>query len=375
MRERKAAHLKDFTLTEEGVVKAAFAQTGVVDYDRDYTFPGAFPTKDLPISAYGHNSWPEKGGLLPAGKGSIREVGDLAVIEGKFFVDTTQGRDTYLTVKGMADLQEWSYGYDVTATADPPAGLKARRGIKVLDVFEVSPVLLGAGIGTRTLDIKGKRPETKSALDDIYTATSALASILTLIQSESEEAAEDQADGDEATDVDTLAQARDLIAEYIAATAKEVGTPADLEEIAEDAAARAAAMATMPYDSYGWDSRNLIAAIKGGLPAGRTFAEASARLLRDAEGFATRAARIAEMRTKAGRAISTARAETLRSHAESLRAAAKTIDDLLTSAAPKDSSDGEDEATKARAAVHRDALYALARHAQLTSASTGPVTH
>ena len=94
MRERKTAHLKDFTLTEEGEVKAAFAQTGVVDFDADYTFPGAFPTKDLPISAYGHNSWPEKGGLLPSGKGSIKEVGDLASLEGQFFIDTTAGRDT-----------------------------------------------------------------------------------------------------------------------------------------------------------------------------------------------------------------------------------------------------------------------------------------
>jgi len=368
VRERKTAHLKDFTLTEEGEVKAAFAQTGVVDFDADYTFAGAFPTKDLPISAYGHNSWPEKGGLLPSGKGSIKEVGDLAILEGQFFIDTTHGRDTYLTVKHMADLQEWSYGYDVTKTAPPPAGMKARRGIKALDVFEVSPVLLGAGIGTRTLDIKGRSHEAKAALDNVYTATSALGLILSLVQNESGDAAEDAGDGegdDASTDVDTLSQARDLVAEYIAATAKEVGTPDDLEDIAEEAAARAAAMATMP--SYGWDSRQLIAAIKGGLPAGRTFAESSARLLRDAQAIATRAASIAEMRTKGGRGISTARGQTLRSHADLLREAAKAIDDLVDTADPKK---GDEEADAKSKALHREQLYALARYGALTSHST-----
>jgi hypothetical protein len=371
VRERKTAHLKDFTLTEEGEVKAAFAQTGVVDFDADYTFPGAFPTKDLPISAYGHNSWPEKGGLLPSGKGSIKEVGDLAILEGQFFIDTTAGRDTYLTVKHMADLQEWSYGYDVTKTAPPPAGMKARRGIKALDVFEVSPVLLGAGIGTRTLDIKGRSHEAKAAIDNVYQATTALSAILCLIQCESDDAAEDagdgEGDGDESTDVATLSQARDLIAEYIAATAAEVGTPDDLEDIAEEAAARAAAMATMPSPSYGWDSRQLIAAIKGGLPAGRTFAESSARLLRDAQAIATRASSIAEMRTKGGRGISTARGQTLRSHADLLREAAKAIDDLVDTADPKK---GEEEADAKRKALHRDQLYALARYGALTSHST-----
>lgn len=369
MRERKTAHLKDFTLTEEGEVKAAFAQTGVVDFDADYTFAGAFPTKDLPISAYGHNSWPEKGGLLPSGKGSIKEVGDLAILEGQFFIDTTAGRDTYLTVKHMGDLQEWSYGYDVTKTAPPPAGMKARRGIKALDVFEVSPVLLGAGIGTRTLDIKGRTGETKAAMDNVMTATSVLSGILCLIQCETDDAAEDAGDGegagDESADVSSLSQARDLIAEYIAATAKEVGTPDDLEDIAEEAAARAAAMATMP--SYGWDSRQLIAAIKGGLPAGRTFAESSARLLRDAQAIATRAASIAEMRTKGGRGISTARGQTLRSHADLLREAAKAIDDLVDTADPKK---GDEEADAKSKALHREQLYALARYGALTSAST-----
>lgn len=372
--ERKAGGVADFELSEEGEVMVAFARTGVVDYDRDYTFPGAFPAKDVPISAYGHNSWPERGGVLPAGKGRISEVKDLAVLRGGFFVDTTSGRDTYLTVKHLGDLQEWSYGFDVTAKADPPAGVKARRGIKSLDVHEVSPVLLGAGRETGTMAIKGRAfGERKAALDDVYTATSALSAILSLIDSESEEAAEDAADGDESEDVATLSQARDLIAEYIAATAKEVGSPEDLEDIAEEAAERAAAMATMSYGSTpmgGMMARQIEAAIKGELPVGLSFAQASARLLRQSEGFVERAARIAEMRTKAGRALSAARVEKLRSHAAALRTAAKSIEDMVDAATPKSTDGGDDEtARKARAALHRDALYAQARLAELTSHS------
>lgn len=364
MPERKRAQLKDFTLSEEGEVRAAFAQTGVVDFDADYTFPGAFPAKDLPISAYGHNSWPEKGGQLPSGIGSIKEVGDLAVLEGKFFTDTTHGRDTYLTVKGMGGLQEWSYGYDVTDTAPPPAGVKARRGIKSLDVFEVSPVLLGAGLGTHTMDIKGRGGQAKAAYENVNQGVSALWSILQLIKAESAEVDEGD-DGDEATDVTSLTEARDLIAEYIAATAKEIGTPEDLEDIAAEAAARAAAMASMPYDDYGYYSRSITAAVKGALPAGRTFAESAARLLRDSKALTLRAASIAEIRAKSGRRISTARAQTLRSLAEQAHETAKAIEDLVADAEPKAS-----ESDDTKSAIRRDALFAMARHAALTAHST-----
>jgi hypothetical protein len=181
----------------------------------------------------------------------------------------------------------------------------------------------------------------------------------------------DETDGDAAedqTDVTTLSGARDLIAEYIAATAKEVGTPDDLEDCADEAAAQAMAMAAMPMSDsdYGWYSRQITAAIKGGLPAGRTFAESSARLLRDVKALTLRAASIAEMRAKGGRAISTARAQTLRSHAESLREAAKTIDEMVADAEP---TKGDEEGDAKSKALHRDQLYALARYGALTSHS------
>lgn len=164
----KAGKPLDFTLTEEGEVKVAFATLGTVatasaddiDKDGDVSLVGSMPVgKAIPISAYAHKSWPERGGELPTGRGTIEEhIGPngkpIAVFTGKFFTETTHGRDTYLTVKALGDLQEWSHGYrEVKSRRGEWAGRKANI-IEKFDVYEVSPVLIGAGT-TATLAIKG----------------------------------------------------------------------------------------------------------------------------------------------------------------------------------------------------------------------------
>lgn len=154
---RKAFTPHEFKLSDTGSVTVAFSRFGVVDSDNDVTFPGSMPVgKSVPISAYGHTSWD---GALPTGKGTISERGDLGVLDGGFFMETDQGRNAYHTTKAMADLQEWSYGYAVL----PPSGPgtfdgKRVRELRKLDVFEVSPVLKGAGVGTATLAIKSGAP-------------------------------------------------------------------------------------------------------------------------------------------------------------------------------------------------------------------------
>jgi len=138
--------------SERGEVEAVFARFSVEDHDGDVTVPGAF-TEDAPvaISAYGHKTWPEMGGLPPVGRGTIRTTPDEAVLQGRFFMDTTQGREAFALVKGMGELQEWSYGFDVV-DAEPRPG--RGRVLKRLKVHEVSPVFQGAGLGTRTLAMK-----------------------------------------------------------------------------------------------------------------------------------------------------------------------------------------------------------------------------
>lgn len=151
-----------------GLVEAVFATYGVVDKDRDLTMKGALPIGEpVVISAYGHGSHK---GMLPAGKGVLVEDGDNVILKGEFLMETTHGRDTFLTVKALSedDLQEWSYSLEgveaVPATVD---GQRVRQINKVGRVKEVSPVLIGAGVNTRTISVKS---QTKQLVSEIRSA-------------------------------------------------------------------------------------------------------------------------------------------------------------------------------------------------------------
>jgi len=156
---------------EEGAFRATLARiatadgTPVVDRDGDvYTGPQAWPAgKAIVISAYGHTSWQ---GALPVGFGVVGANQHTAWVSGKFFTDTTLGRDTYITVKQLAakGLGDWSYGYDALNYSTDYSEIRAfapgaKRILKSLDVYEASPVLVGAGIGTGTDAIKDVDPE------------------------------------------------------------------------------------------------------------------------------------------------------------------------------------------------------------------------
>lgn len=137
---------------DKGQVEAVFATFNVIDKDGDVTLPGAFEDgAPVRISAYQHTSW---SGALPVGKGVIRQTDTEAILEGQFFLNTTGGRDTFEVVKQLGDQQEWSYGYD---TLESSFGMQEDRNVqflKKMKAHEVSPVLLGAGVGTRTLSAK-----------------------------------------------------------------------------------------------------------------------------------------------------------------------------------------------------------------------------
>lgn len=153
--KRKSLEFK-ITDAEKGEVEAVFSTFNVIDHDGDVTLPGAFEDgAKVGISAYGHNSWL---GGLPVGRGVIRVEKERAVLEGQFFLSTETGKEHFETVKQMGELQEWSYGYDVLDTGnveDLPEELQhAYRVLVKLRVYEVSPVLVGAGIDTETLSIK-----------------------------------------------------------------------------------------------------------------------------------------------------------------------------------------------------------------------------
>jgi HK97 family phage prohead protease len=146
-----------FSVKDEaaGTVTAVFATFNVKDHDSDVTLPGAFEDgAKVLISAYGHRSWM---GAKPVGRGVIHADDTKAWMDGEFFMDTIEGLDTFKTIKGTGELQEWSYGYNVLETGEVTEEMRQAgvwRVIKKSEVYEVCPVLLGAGVGTETLDIK-----------------------------------------------------------------------------------------------------------------------------------------------------------------------------------------------------------------------------
>lgn len=150
--EWKSVRLKDAEFDDErGSIRAVFATMNVIDADRDMTIPGAFGQQRVRISAYGHGSWM---GELPVGKGRIFERGEDAVLEGRFFLSTQTGREHYYTVKEMGDLQEWSYALPEVDWEMQTIDGEQIRVLKRIVVPEVSPVLLGAGVNTRTEQVK-----------------------------------------------------------------------------------------------------------------------------------------------------------------------------------------------------------------------------
>jgi HK97 family phage prohead protease len=135
-----------------GEVTACFSTFNVIDSDMDVTLPGAFEDgAEVVISAYGHKSW---SGALPVGKGIIRTTKTQALLEGTFFLDTDGGKDTFAVVKQLGTLGQWSYGYQPVKFSYGEFEGQQVRFLEQQKVDEVSPVLVGAGVNTRTIGAK-----------------------------------------------------------------------------------------------------------------------------------------------------------------------------------------------------------------------------
>jgi len=137
---------------EPGEFRAVFSTFNVIDLDGDVTVPGAFQEgQAVRISYWGHR-WQD----LPVGRGAIHQDEEKAWVDGRFFLDTIAGKETYQTVKNLEELQEWSYGYDIEQSDPGQFEGQDVQFLRRLEVHEISPVMLGAGIGTHTETIKGK---------------------------------------------------------------------------------------------------------------------------------------------------------------------------------------------------------------------------
>lgn len=136
----------------EGAVRAVFSTFDVIDADQDIVLASAFTHGQEVPMVWAHD-WSR-----PVGKGAVLVEEHQAVFDGAFFLDTAAGLDAYRTVKAMGPLQQWSWGFRVLDASYEERDAEWVRVIKRAEVYEVSPVLVGAGVGTHTQSVKTGLP-------------------------------------------------------------------------------------------------------------------------------------------------------------------------------------------------------------------------
>ena len=194
--ERKAiTQLK--ALTDEGVGLARIATLNVIDSDGDITLPGAFGEQNVKVLPT-HN-W----GAVPLGKARVFEKGDEVLAEFRINLDTASGKEWHSALKfDLADgkgLIEWSYGFSIDDSETETRDGESIRLLKKLTVHEVSPVMLGAGVNTGTVAIKGGGGKSglslldqiKAALDDVEAVNDRIADVMELRANDSRSLGED----------------------------------------------------------------------------------------------------------------------------------------------------------------------------------------
>ncbi|MDD5302021.1 MAG: hypothetical protein PHS14_02845 [Elusimicrobia bacterium] len=164
-------------LTEEKLAKGeldvVFATMGVWDKDGDLALPGFYGEQDiafLPTHDWSH---------VPLGKGRTYEQGNEARAKIKLNLDIQAAKDWLSAIKfDLANgrpIQEYSYGFKVLEGGSEMGEQLGRRG-RILKpredatpgskIWEVSPVLVGAGEKTRTLSAKSAAGAGKTFADE-----------------------------------------------------------------------------------------------------------------------------------------------------------------------------------------------------------------
>lgn len=142
---------------EKGEVEAKVSTLDVIDKDGDIIRRGAQgKSAKVAMSSWGHDAM---FGSRPAGKGKLVEDGGVLKFAGKVFLSTNEGRETFEVLKEMGEDQEWSFGFRVLGSEVPSEAERKAGAVRILtkiDAFEVSPVLMGAGMNTQTTSLKGK---------------------------------------------------------------------------------------------------------------------------------------------------------------------------------------------------------------------------
>lgn len=139
---------------DAGEFEAVIATLNTIDSDGDIIVPGAFGDAMVSIMpAHDHGS-------VPLGKAKMQDRGDEAIAAGQFNLDIQPGREWHSALKFDMEngdsVQEWSFAFRILDSEEETRDGEPVRILKRMDVMEISPVLRGAGVNTRTLGVKQK---------------------------------------------------------------------------------------------------------------------------------------------------------------------------------------------------------------------------
>ncbi len=318
---------------EKGSVEAVFSVYNTLDTDGDVVIPGAiksgFKNNQVPM-VFAHK-WDQ-----PIGKGVIDTDDDKATFRGSFFMETEAGKEAYNLAKEMGDLQEWSFGFRINDYEVAPFAKDGQdevdvRYLKDLEVFEVSPVLVGANRETYTLAIKSGE-EAVYESDNLDEEKAALAQDMFDNPGEAMNRSKELscAVGVHTTEMDgkEVFMPCKTHAEYeeaIKDDKKDLDSEDNTEEVLEESQEKVSE--------------------EESLPTGKRFSEEVKDVLAALESLIVRAKAIEVLRSKDGRTLSERASSALRAVQEDLNDAWTEIDDILVDAT------SETEATTEEPAV------------------------
>tara|TARA_Y100001972_G_scaffold97779_1_gene120838 strand:- start:858 stop:2114 length:1257 start_codon:yes stop_codon:yes gene_type:complete len=300
---------------EKGSVEAVFSVYNTLDTDGDVVIPGAiksgFKNNQVPM-VFAHK-WDQ-----PIGKGVIDTDDDKATFKGSFFMETEAGKEAYNLAKEMGDLQEWSFGFRINDYEVAPFQKDGQdevdvRYLKDLEVFEVSPVLVGANRETYTLAIK-------SGEDAIYESSN--------VEEEKAANPEDVFDNP----AEAMERSKDLSCAIGVHTHKlENGNTVFMpckthEEYDEAIGANSDKPKELDLTPENGEEK---VSEEESLPTGKRFSEEVKDVLAALESLIVRAKAIEVLRSKDGRTLSERASSALRAVQEDLNDAWTEIDDIL----------------------------------------------
>lgn len=152
-KERKNFRGEWKQIGDEGSFEAVIATLGTVDRDNDVIASGALTQNGSVPILPAHNQ-----GSVPLGKATIEERGDEVIAAGRFNLEVAPARDWHAAIKFDLDnppaVQEYSWGFLPTKFRNEERDGDQVRILEEVDLMEISPVLRGASIGTRTISAK-----------------------------------------------------------------------------------------------------------------------------------------------------------------------------------------------------------------------------